>query len=261
MKHLYLLCSMLLLINVGMAWEAGPFSSPPVPDPGTDASEFVAFTVSGRVTNETGTPFPGVNVILKGTSTGTSTDSDGRYSIDVEDNNSVHIFSFVGYNSQEVAVAGRTVVDVSMTPDVRSLQEVVVTALGVEKESKKLGYSATTVQTEELVRQRTTNVMESLEGKIAGLNISPPAAGAGSSMQIRLRGQAAFAGANNAPLFVINGLPMDQGVRNTNGNGAVAQRDRGDNLQNINPDDIESMTVLKGATAAAIYGARAANGA
>ena len=262
MKHLYLLCSMLMLINVGMAVEAGPFSSPPVlPDPGTDASEFVAFAVSGRVTDETGTPFPGVNVILKGTSTGTSTDSDGRYSIEVDDNNSVLIFSFVGYTSQEVAVAGRTVIDLSMTPDVRSLQEVVVTALGVEKESKKLGYSATTVQTEELVRQRTTNVMESLEGKIAGLNISPPAAGAGSSMQIRLRGQAAFAGANNAPLFVINGLPMDQGVRNANGNGAVAQRDRGDNLQNINPDDIESMTVLKGATAAAIYGARAANGA
>ncbi len=101
--------------------------------------------------------------------------------------------------------------------------------------------------------------MESLEGRVAGLNITPPAAGAGASTQIRLRGQAAFAGANNAPLIVINGLPMDQGARPADGAGQ--QRDRGDNLQNINPDDIETMTVLKGATAAALYGSRAANGA
>src|SRR5690606_38086050 len=115
-------------------------------------------------------------------------------------------------------------------------------ALGIKKESKKLGYAATSVQTDELVKHRTTNVMESLEGKVAGLNITPPAAGAGSSIQIRLRGQAAFAGANNAPLIVINGLPIDQDPRGANGSGPIAQiaqRDRGDNLQNINPDDIE----------------------
>lgn len=262
MKHLYLLYGMMMLIHVGMARETGPLSSPPIhASVDSDPTEFAVLGVSGRVTDESGSPFPGVNVVVKGTTTGTSSDSEGRYSIEVPNDNSVLVFSFVGYTTQEVSVSGRTVIDISMTPDIQSLQEVVVTALGVEKESKKLGYSATTVKTEELVRQRTTNVMESLEGKIAGLNISPPAAGAGSSMQIRLRGQAAFAGANNAPLFVINGLPMDQGVRNANGAGAVAQRDRGDNLQNINPDDIESMTVLKGATAAAIYGARAANGA
>src|SRR5690606_9528974 len=148
-------------------------------------------------------------------------------------------------------------IDISLLVDEKSLEEVVVTALGIKKESKKLGYSATSVNTDELVANRTTNVMESLEGKVAGLNITPPAAGAGSSTQIRLRGQSAFAGANNAPLIVINGLPMDQGARGADGGGQ--QRDRGDNLQNINPDDIESMTVLKGATAAAIYGARAAN--
>ena len=101
--------------------------------------------------------------------------------------------------------------------------------------------------------------MESLEGKVAGLNITPPAAGAGSSNQIRLRGQVGFAGATNSPLIVVNGLPMDQGARNAEGNGQ--QRDRGDNLANINPDDIESMTVLKGAAAAALYGSRAAAGA
>lgn len=255
MKQLYLLCSILLLVNVGMARAAEPPSL-------TDESSALALIgVSGRVTDETGSPFPGVNVVVKGTAIGTSTDADGRYSLDVPSENSILVFSFVGYGTVEVTVGGRTVIDLSMSPDVRSLQEVVVTALGVEKESKKLGYAATSVKTDELVTHRTTNIMESLEGKVAGLNITPPAAGAGASVQIRLRGQAAFAGANNAPLIVINGLPMDQGARGTNGNGPVSQRDRGDNLQNINPDDIESMTVLKGATAAAIYGSRAANGA
>jgi TonB-linked SusC/RagA family outer membrane protein len=267
MKHLYLLCGMIMLINEGIAKETGPFTShsdimhlSPKGD-FTPVTVFAVLGVSGRVTDENGAPFPGVNVVVKGTTTGAATDSDGRYTIDVPDDNSILVFSFVGYTVQEVTIGGRTVIDLAMTPDIRSLDEVVVTALGVQKESKKLGYSVTSVQTDELVKQRTTNVMESLEGKIAGLNITPPAAGAGSSMQIRLRGQAAFAGANNAPLIVINGLPIDQGARGANGNGQANQRDRGDNLQNINPDDIESMTVLKGATAAAIYGARAANGA
>lgn len=264
MKQFYLMCGMIILVQGTMAMKNGPSS--PRSDlmrktDGNSRLEMIALGVTGRVTDEDGASIPGVNVVIKGTTTGTVTDSDGRYSLNVPDNNSVLVFSFVGYAVQEVTVGDRTVIDLSMTPDIRSLDEVVVTALGIKKESKKLGYAATSVQTEELVTQRTTNVMESLEGKVAGLNITPPAAGAGSSMQIRLRGQAAFAGGNNAPLFVINGLPIDQGVRNANGNGQVEQRDRGDNLQNINPDDIESMTVLKGATAAAIYGARAANGA
>ncbi len=216
-------------------------------------------TVTGKVTDENGEPFLGVTIVIKGTTQGTTTDADGNYSISVPDENSILVFSFVGYLTEEFTVSGRSTIDVSMKPDVISLGEVVVTALGVEKESKKLGYSVTSVQPEDLKTNRTTNVMESLEGKVAGLNITPPAAGAGSSMQIRLRGQAAFAGASNSPLFVINGLPIDQGARGANGRGE--QRDLGDNLQNINPDDIESMTVLKGSTAAAIYGARAANGA
>jgi TonB-linked SusC/RagA family outer membrane protein len=215
--------------------------------------------VTGIVFDETGMPLPGVSVIVKGSSSGTVTNADGKYSVEVEDENSILTFSFIGYSTTEVIVGNRAEINVNLEVDEKSLEEVVVTALGIKKESKKLGYSATSVNTDELVKNRTTNVMESLEGKVAGLNITPPAAGAGSSTQIRLRGQSAFAGANNAPLIVINGLPMDQGARGVNGNGQ--QRDRGDNLQNINPDDIESMTVLKGATAAAIYGARAANGA
>lgn len=267
MKDLYLLCGIIMLITGGIAKGAERSSLLPglmrldyKPDT-YKATKYFALGVSGRVTDERGTPFPGVNVIVKGTATGGTTDSDGRYNIEVPEDNSILVFSFVGYAVQEVAVGGRSVVDVTMNPDITSLDEIVVTALGIKKESKKLGYSVTSVRAEELVSHRTTNVMESLEGKVAGLNITPPAAGAGSSMQIRLRGQAAFAGANNAPLIVINGLPIDQDARGANGNGQVAQRDRGDNLQNINPDDIESMTILKGATAAALYGARAANGA
>lgn len=267
MKQLYAL-SMVLLLHVGaMAQKNELYASSKA---GTShnsrwnvehTTPFSVLDITGRVTDENGAGFPGVNIVVKGTTTGTTTDAEGKYSIEVPDASSILVISFVGYTTQEITVGDRTVIDITLSPDVRSLDEVVVTALGVQKESKKLGYAVTSVQTDELIKQRTTNVMESLEGKVAGLNITPPAAGAGASMQIRLRGQAAFAGANNAPLIVINGLPMDQGARGANGNGEVNQRDRGDNLQNLNPDDIESMTVLKGATAAALYGSRAANGA
>jgi TonB-linked SusC/RagA family outer membrane protein len=142
---------------------------------------------------------------------------------------------------------------------VQGLDEIVVTALGIKKESRKLGYAASTVKVDEITQNRTTNVMTSLEGKIAGLEIAPPAAGAGASNRIRLRGQAGFNGQTNSPLIVINGLPMDQGARSAEGGGPAI--DQGDNLTQINPDDIESMTVLKGATAAALYGSRASNGA
>lgn len=217
-------------------------------------------TIRGQVTDPDGIPLSGVTVQLKSTSTATSTDDNGNYSVNAA-GNAVLVFTIIGYESQEAAVGERDRIDIQLSPAAQEMQEVLVTALGIKKDARKLGYSATAVNTEDMVVNRTTNMMESLVGKVAGLNITPPAAGAGSSMQIRLRGQAAFAGANNAPLIVINGLPMDQGARGVNGAGQVEQRDRGDNLQNINPDDIESMTVLKGATAAAIYGARAANGA
>ena len=217
--------------------------------------------VEGVVTDQDGLPLPGVSIYIEGTTIGTTSDFDGRYSIEVPSDQAVLVYSFIGMTRVQRTVGSNTVINVTMVEDAQGLEEVVVTALGIQRESKKLGYSVTSVQTDELVTNRTTNVMESLTGKVAGLNITAPAAGAGSSMQIRLRGQAAFAGANNAPLIVINGLPMDQGARGANGAGELEGRDRGDNLQNINPDDIESMTVLKGATASALYGVRAANGA
>ncbi len=217
--------------------------------------------VTGTVADENRNPVPDASVTVKGTNRATTTNNEGRFFINASGTD-VLVITHVSFTTLEIPINNRTAITVSLVrKEGADLDVVVVTALGVKRQSKKLGYAATSVNTGEMVTQRTTNMMESLEGKVAGLNITPPAAGAGASTQIRLRGQAAFAGANNAPLLVINGLPMDQDARGANGNGQIAQRDRGDNLQNINPDDIESMTVLKGATAAAIYGARAANGA
>ncbi len=215
-------------------------------------------TVTGTVTDEAGLPMLGVNISVKGTNIGTVTDFDGNYSINISDANAFLVFSYIGYETKEVAVGGKTAINLTLKESASALDEVVVTALGIKKESKKLAYATETVQVEDLQSSRTNNLGTSLVGKVAGLDISPPASGAGSSTRIRLRGQSGFAGANNAPLLVINGLPIDQDARGANGGD---NRDRGDNLTNINPDDIESMTVLKGATAAALYGSRASNGA
>ncbi len=219
---------------------------------------FAQRAVTGKVTTADNIPLPGVTVVVKGTTIGTTTDAGGGYSISVPDNQSVLHFSFVSFEPQDITVGTQSVINVALKESTEEIGEVIITALGIKRNEKSIGYAASQVNTDEMVANKTTNMMESLGGKVAGLNITPPAAGAGSSTQIRLRGQVAFNGANNSPLIVINGLPIDQGARGANG---ANQRDNGDNMNNINPDDIESMTVLKGATAAAIYGSRAANGA
>lgn len=214
--------------------------------------------VTGTVTDEKNQPLNGATVSAKGTSNATTTDASGNFSLNAGGSNII-VVSNVGYGTQEITLNGRTTLSVTMyRAEGNNLDMVVVTALGIKRESKKLGYSAETVRVNEMQQNRTINMMGALEGKVAGLDISPPSSGAGASTKIRLRGQSAFNGANNAPLIVINGLPMDQGARGASGNASI---DLGDNMQQINPDDIESMTVLKGATAAALYGSRAANGA
>lgn len=218
----------------------------------------IAKTVTGKVTDSKGEALFGVSVLEQGTSNGVITNPDGNYSITVAGNNSVVVFQHVGYDMITETIGNRTVVNVVLQTQTKQMDEVVVTALGIKKESRKLGYAASTVKVDEITQNRTNNVMTSLEGKIAGLNIAPPAAGAGASNRIRLRGQSGFAG-GNSPLIVINGLPMDQGARSAEGGGSPT--DQGDNLSQVNPDDIESMTVLKGSTAAALYGSRASNGA
>jgi TonB-linked SusC/RagA family outer membrane protein len=216
-------------------------------------------SVTGTVLDDEKKPVAGATVAIKGTSRSAITSNAGRFSIPGAAND-VLVVSHIGFMTIETPVDGKADVIINLIRGGRKdLDVIIVTALGIKKEERKLGYAATSVKTDELITNRTTNIGESLEGRVAGLNITPPAAGAGSSTQIRLRGQVGFSGSTNSPLIVVNGLPMDQGARGADGGGN--QRDQGDNLQVVNPDDIESMTVLKGSTASALYGSRAAAGA
>lgn len=241
-----------------------------------EKTETAAITITGTVTDENGAAFPGVNILAKGTAVGTSTDGAGKYTLNVQDENAVLVFSFIGYSTQEVVVGNRTTIDLAMAPDVKSLDEVVVTALGIEKSTKSLGYATSKVSSEQLTVNRTPNLMNALQGKIAGVNISGLGTGPGGTSKIRIRGQSSINGQNN-PLIVVNGVPIDNtnfgtnpvgtgsnsdgsiGVRGGAGGGGNTS-DGGDGLQSINPDDVESMTILKGAAAAALYGSRAKDG-
>ncbi|WP_416865726.1 MAG: SusC/RagA family TonB-linked outer membrane protein [Imperialibacter sp.] len=228
------------------------------------------FTVSGTVKDENGNGFPGVNVILKGSSTGTSTDAAGKYSLSVPDENTVLVFSAIGYATQEVTVGARSVIDISLQLDVKSLETVVVTALGLERSAKSLGYATSTINSDELSINRTPNMMNALTGKVAGVSISGLGTGPAGTSKIRIRGQSSISGQNN-PLIVVNGVPIDNtnfgsNPGNSGSDSSIGVRgggntsDGGDGLSSINPDDIESMTVLKGAAASALYGSRAKDG-
>jgi TonB-linked SusC/RagA family outer membrane protein len=226
----------------------------------------VAQTVTGRVTNSAdGTGLPGVSVLVKGTTNGTTTDTDGRYSIGAQDpTNTVLVFSFIGFSTQEVQLNNRSSVDVSLNEDVTQLGEVVVTALGIEKETKSLTYSVQQVGGEQLTVARDPNLMNSLNGKVAGIQINR-ANGPGGSTRVLIRGNKSLN--NNQPLYVIDGVPMQNptlpqpsDVWGQSAGSGSAARDAGDAISNINPDDIESISVLKGASAAALYGSQAANG-
>ncbi|RRB12832.1 SusC/RagA family TonB-linked outer membrane protein [Larkinella knui] len=219
--------------------------------------------VSGKVTDENGAGLPGVSILVKGTQRGTSSDAEGQYKLEIPDQDvqtAVLIFSFVGYTSKEVLVGNQTTLSVKMDPEAKSLNEVVVTALGIAREKKALAYSVSEVKGSEFTQARENNVANALTGKIAGVNATGMATGPGGSSRIIIRGNGSLNG-NNQPLYVINGMPMDNstpGGTAPDGNGMNV--DRGDGIGGINPDDIESISVLKGGPAAALYGARASNG-
>jgi TonB-linked SusC/RagA family outer membrane protein len=226
----------------------------------------IAQNRSGTVADAAGKGLPGATVQVRGSGKAVATDASGRYRIDVPDDATL-IISSVGYETREIAVAGRSVLDVVLVHDARNLNEVIVTALGIKREARRLGYSATTVNTELITTNRTTNFGNSLEGKVSGLNVTPPASGPGGSTKIRIRGQSSFR-PDNSPLIVVNGIPINNtsisaggAAGNGAGNPTGGSSDQGDGLQSINQDDIESMTVLKGAAAAALYGFRAKDGA
>lgn len=215
-------------------------------------------TVTGTVTDESGIPLPGVNIILKGTSTGVQTDFDGNYSIQAFQGD-ILVFSFIGLEKAEYEVGNNNVLDVVLAADAAQLDEVVVTALGIKREKKSLGYATQEVDGSAVSDVPTTNFMNSLSGKVAGLNIKSSGTMGGSSNVI-IRGSASLTG-NNQALFVVDGTPISNSTPNTSdqqrGRGGY---DYGNAAADINPNNIASINVLKGAAATALYGARAANG-
>jgi len=226
----------------------------------------LAQTVTGNVINKSGDKLPGITVQVKGTTTSTATDASGNFRINTSGKTDL-VISSVGFKSQEINVEGKNNVQVTLLLSTEDLGEVVVVALGLKKEARRLGYATGTVNTEQLTTNRTTNFGNSLQGKVAGLNISPPASGPGGSSKLRVRGQSSFGG-ENTPLIILNGVPMSNSAisaggsaGNGTGNPTGGSSDQGDGLQSINQDDIESITVLKGGAAAALYGSRAKDGA
>lgn len=219
-------------------------------------------TISGKVTSsEDGTELPGVSVSIKGTTRGTTTATNGTYSISVSANATL-IFSYVGFSSQNVSVGSQTVVNAKLTSNIEELSEVVVTALGIEKSKRELNYATQTVKGSDIAQKGEPNVLNALQGKIAGVQIVGASGEAGASTNINIRGISSFTG-NNQPLFIVDGIPISNDLDRTNGgpNGTLGGPQSSNRALDIAPENIESIDVLKGPAAAALYGSRASSGA
>jgi TonB-linked SusC/RagA family outer membrane protein len=212
--------------------------------------------IRGKVTADDGQGLPGVNVLVKGTGQGTVTDLGGNYQVSAKESD-ILVFSFIGFQTLEIAVKNQTEINILLKSDEQSLNEVVVTALGIEREKEALGYSVSELKGDGFTQAREINVANGLAGKVAGVNVSNISSGPAGSSRVVIRGATSLT-QNNQPLYVIDGIPMDNS--NLGSAGMWGGRDQGDGISNINPDDIETMTVLKGNTAAALYGSRASNG-
>jgi TonB-linked SusC/RagA family outer membrane protein len=214
-------------------------------------------SVTGKVTDSDNLPLPAVSIKVSGSTQGTSTDANGNFTISVPSNASL-VFTYIGFASQTIAVNGRTTLSVRLESDSKMLEGVIVTALGITKDQKVLSYATQQVKTESFEKARELNIGKSLIGRVAGLDVAGTSSGLGGSTRVVLRGDRSITG-NNGALIVVDGVPMDNSNYSPGtGNGG---RDGGDGLSSINPDNIESMTVLRGAAATALYGSRAANGA
>lgn len=216
--------------------------------------------IRGTVTDENGNPLANASVVVKGTNQGVTTNSNGDFSINVPDGGAVLVISFTGYETREVSVSSnQTSVSVSLSPSSGALSEVVVTALGITRAEKSLTYAAQVVGSSDLDIAKETNLVNSLEGKVSGVVINRSATGPGGSSKVVLRGIRSVTGGNE-PLYIIDGVPLNTGRRESGG-GDFGGRDGGGGISMLNPDNIESMTVLKGASAAALYGSSGQNGA
>ncbi len=220
-------------------------------------------TINGTVTSsEDGAGIPGVTVLVKGTTVGTTTDIDGKYSLSVKPGSKTLVFSYIGMKTQEVAIGSQNQVNVTLHPDVLMVDEVVVTAIGMTKEKKALGYNVQDIKSEEIAKSGNTDVVNALQGRVSGVEVTSSSGAAGGANYITIRGATSITG-NNQPLFVVDGVPIDNSVTADDdgyGSGDVAGVARGNRALDINPDDIENVSVLKGGAATALYGIRGANG-
>ncbi len=214
-------------------------------------------TISGTVSDDSGLPLPGATVLVKGTTTGVSTDFDGKYSITAAQGETL-VISFVGYTTREVKVGASNSINIKMSEDAQALDEVVVTALGISKKEKGLGVSIGEVDSESLNVARSASPINALSGKVSGLKITQQSGTPGGSSSIIVRGATSLSG-DNQPIFVIDGMPISN--QSINADGITGGIDGGNRAGDLNPDDIETISVLKGASASALYGARAKNGA
>ncbi|TLU98754.1 SusC/RagA family TonB-linked outer membrane protein [Dyadobacter luticola] len=217
-------------------------------------------TVKGKITAKTdGSAMPGVNVIVKGTQVGTSSDAAGNYEISVDDSGkSILVFSYIGHETQEITVGNQSVVNISLEEGTATLNEAVVTALGISREKRSLGYSVSEVDGKEVSRVAQENVLNSLSGKVPGVTISSTG-GTGSSVSMIIRGATSLSN-DNQPLFVVDGVPITNTLNNVSQIGNDNRVDYGNAISSINPDDVESVSILKGPNAAALYGSRAGHG-
>lgn len=216
-------------------------------------------TIRGKVTAaEDGIALPGVSIVVKGASGGTVTDGQGTYQLSVPETAKALIFSFIGYATQEITIGNASTLDVKLGVDTKQLSEVVVTAAGIQREKKALGYSVSTIKSSQLQQVSEPDPLRALSGKVAGVNIQGSGGAAGGSTNITIRGNSSLSN-NNQPLFVVDGVPFDNSSFSTDG-GFAAGATFTNRAFDLDPNNIESMTVLKGAAAAALYGSRAANG-
>lgn len=248
--------SMILLAGA-LGFTGNAYADPNTGNPAIDISQQDT-KVTGVVEDEFG-PVAGASVVIKGTTNGTMTDMDGHFTLEGVKKGDIIQISFIGFATQDIPYTGQVTLNVKMQEDTQKLDEVVVTALGMKRDKKALGYAMQELKGDELLSSREPNLANSLSGKVSGLQIVRSSNGVGGSSKIVLRGNSSLTGSNQ-PLIVVDGTPMDNftgGVDDVWGNSGA---DMGNGLSDINPEDIESMTVLKGASAAALYGSRAGNG-
>ena len=222
--------------------------------PGIHTANAQVFTVNGAVLDVDNAPLPGVNIVEEGTLNGAVSDVDGTFSLTVSNANASLVFSFVGYVTQTVAVNGQTDLAVTLSEDVELLEEVVVTAFGIERQERALGYAVSQISGEALREVRENNVANALAGKVAGVLVSKPASGPAGSSRVIIRGVSSL-GQDSQPLYVVDGVPIDNSTLGSA--GMWGGYDGGDGISGINPDDIDNISVLKGPAAAALYGTRA----